>query len=252
MRRSMCLWALSALLCFISALWAAEGERVSPAGTLLLRGEKVYRVDGGRQRLLKEAQYQSTDTEAGTWSWVLVDPDNEGMEGMESGLWLFLGDDERPAGFLPMRDTRAYMLEFSPSGEKLLMGCGRGIKQDLGFYLADAADRSFVKKASFTASGNAFWIDPHRFVFTIIDDGKGLRHGSQDRGWCSVALYDTAEEELVVLKEAAATQNYVVVGCGPETSMLDVWEHSVKDEKDWADEDKIEYKEHKVPIPAAG
>lgn len=243
---------LLALALCAGGAWAAEGGSASPDGTLLLRGEEVYRVEGGRQRLLKEALYQSTDTEAGTWSWVLVDPDNEGMEGLESGVWLFLGDDERPAGFLPMHETRDYMLEFSPSGEKVLMSCGTGPSQDMGLYLLDAAGRNIVKKASFTAWSNAFWVDPHRFVFTAFDKDKGLRRGSQERGWCSVALYDTGEEMLTVIREATATRNYIVNGCDHNGEMLDVWEHSVKDEKDWADEDKIEYKGHKVPVPAAG
>ena len=65
-------------------------------------------------------------------------------------------------------------------------------------------------------------------------------------------LYDTVEDELIVIKEASATKNYLLAGFDHETGTLELHEVFVEDEKDWADGEKIEDREITVPIPAAG
>lgn len=249
MRRRSFAVLLTCALCAGGALapagaWAAEGD-------YLLKAAKVYRVDGGKERLLEDAEPQRQVTDAGLFSWILVDPEAEGMEGSESGIYLFLGED-RSAGFLPMKDAGSCMVELSPSGEKMLTSCGEEIKQDIGVYLVDAANKSFIKKKSLVGRIHPFWIDAHRFLFTAIDESKGLRGGAEDAWWYSAALYDTAEDELIVLKEATETRSYMVAGCDHDEGMAEISEASVKDEKDWANVDKIEYEDISVPIPAAG
>ena len=64
----------------------------------------------------------------------------------------------------------------------------------------------------FTALGPCAWLDPHRFVFTRDETGKGSRGKAveQQEGWLSVALYDSALKELTVLREATETQDYII------------------------------------------
>lgn len=259
--RRLCVALATLLACALCAggAWGAEGDYV-------LKGGKGYRVDKAKDRLIEMGEnirrpedegtfpcIQRADTDAGLISCVLVDPEFEGMEGSEGGICFFLGEDEKPAGFLPIKeDAGASMLDFSPSGEKLLISHGIEAKQDLRYYVVDAAKKSFVKEKSFTSMGPFAWIDAHRFIFVAVDEGKGLRSGTEDTWWTSPSLYDSVEDHLTVIKEAEATKNYVIAASDFEEGTLVIIEYSVKDEKDWADEDKVEEKELTVPIPAAG
>ena len=149
-----------------------------------------------------------------------------------------------------MEEAAACMMEFSESGEKMLISCGTEIKQDLGYYEIDVPNKKFEKKKSFVSAGHSFWIDPHRFLFTSVDETTGARDKAGDQLWDSVAMYDTVFEELNILKEATETKDYFITGY--DAGDIDVSEGSVKDKKDWNDPDKIEYKDITVETPAAG
>ncbi|MBQ2476146.1 MAG: hypothetical protein II515_02620, partial [Desulfovibrio sp.] len=91
----------------------------------MLKEGKAFRMDSGRETLLKDCELKQAETEAGTWSWVLVDPaQSEDMKGAEGGVYLFRGKETRPAGFLPVKEeASSCRLFFSPSGEKLVLSC---------------------------------------------------------------------------------------------------------------------------------
>ncbi len=245
MKKLACQCALM-MLFGASVVWAAESEYI-------VRGDKVYRVQDGKERLLEDEVVFRAETDAGKWAWVLVDPElSEGVKGSESGVYFFRGEEDAPASFLPMKNAGECMMEFSPSGEKLLICCGDEARQDLGYYVLDDAGKGWVRKASFVSAGHAFWVDQHRFVFTAIDTEKGPRTKAGDDWWCSPSLYDTLEKELTVIIKATSTKNYFIGGCDDEGGSLDINESSVKNPKDWGNENKIKYKELTVPIPAAG
>ena len=143
------------------------------------------------------------------------------------------------------------MLEFSPSGEKLLVSRGVEVNQDLWLYFIEDG-KKFVKKASFNSMGHSFWIDPHRFLFNSIDLKKGTRTKDGDDWRCSSALYDSAVEELIILKEATETKDYIITGCDHDEGTIDITEGSVKNKNDWSDPDKIQYNEITIPFPTAG
>ncbi len=243
------------LICVLaaSAAFAAEGDYI-------IRDRQAYRVDGGKETLLEDAEIQWAGTDAGLWAWILVDPElSEEMKGSEAAIYFFRGEEAEPAGFLPMKNAGTYALDFSPSGEKLLIAGGMETKRELGFYLIEDGGSRFVKKASFSSLGRAFWIDPHRFVFGCVDENKGPRmkewtFRGNEGWWCSVAMYDTLENTLTVFEEttATSTRNFVVTECDEESGTLEIWEHFVKDEKDWEEEGKIEDRDFRIPIPAAG
>jgi hypothetical protein len=86
----------------------------------------------------------------------------------------------------------------------------------------------------------------------MIDESKGPRTEGSDDWWCSVALYDSVENEVFVLKEATEAKDYVIMGYDDNKGTIDLMERTVRDKKDWSDQDKIEYNETSVPIPAAG
>ena len=64
-----------------------------------------------------------------------------------------------------------------------------------------------------------------------------------------MVMHDAAASRTTVLKEATDTKNYWLSSV--RDGAVTVWEDSVKSEKDWGDEDKIEGREITVEIPAA-
>ena len=239
------------LLCLTLAL-CAGAAMAEELGSYILKDGKVYRVQDGEEKLLEDEPANFANTDAGMYGWVLVDPESEGMEGSKSGIHFFFGEDNEPFAFLPMKDAAACMMEFSPSGEKVLISRGTEIKQDLGYYEIDIARKKFNKKKSFVSAGHSFWVDPHRFFFTSVDESKGARDKAGDQLWDSIAMYDSVFDELSILKEATETKDYFITGCDYDTGVVDVSESSVKDKKDWNDQEKIKYNDITIPIPAAG
>ncbi|MBO4334401.1 MAG: hypothetical protein J5846_01010 [Desulfovibrio sp.] len=234
---------LACALC-TGVAWAAEGDYVIKDGN-------VYRMDGGKEKRMEE-DVHSILTEKGAYSWILVDPKlSEEMKGSEAGIYLFKGQENTPAGFIPMADAGICQLEFSPSAEKLTIGCGSEAKQNLGMYVIEEG-KNITKKASFKSAGHVWWVDPHRFVFNIIDESKGARSKDEDDVWNSVVLYDSVEEELIIIKKATETEDYFCNGYNEEKGTLDAIERSVKNTKDWGDEKKIKITDITLSIPAAG
>ena len=249
---------LAFALCMGGALapggaWAAENEYASPAGTFLLEGGKVCRVDGDKMKPLEGVEPQRADTDAGLWAWIVTGPDEPGMEGSESGVCFFRGEEGKPAGSLPIEGAADFCrVTFSPSGEKLLISWGGLPIKHLDLYFVDR-DEGLVKKASFDTLSPPLWLDPHRFAFSAVDRAKGPRaEGRFDLWWSSIMLHDSATGETSAVREATATSDFDLTGCDPEAGTLNVTETFVKDAKDWEDEDEIDSREIAVPIPAAG
>lgn len=188
--------------------FSAAGAFAAEESYILKEG-RVYRVSAGKETLLEDEEPGRNSTDKGLYSWILVDPElNEAMKGSESGIYFFLGEDGKLAGFMPLEAAGFSELQFSPDGEKFLVSWGADAVQELSLYVFDG----FVRKALFTALGPCAWLDPHRFVFTRDETGKGSRGKAveQQEGWLSVALYDSALKELTVLREATETQDYII------------------------------------------
>ena len=238
---------LLACVLYAGMAHAAEGDYI-------LKDGKAYRLTGGKEIPLKDCEVQRAETESGPWAWILVDPAQfEEMKGSKGGIYFFRGKENTSAGFLPIKEEAASCrLAFSPSGEKLLVSWGMEYIRHLSLYCLDKG-KGFVKKASFEVAGPPFWVDPHRFVFNAINIDKGARvKGRFDLWWSSVVLYDSVENERIVIKEATATRDYTVNGCDTKTGTLDVLESSVKQVKDWGDDTKVKDTELKIPVPPAG
>ena len=238
------------LAAFLFSVFLASGAFAAEE-SYILKGGKVYRVEAGKETLLEDEEPGRTNTDKGLYSWIWVDPAlSEKMRDSKVGIYFFLGEDEKPAGFLPLEDATCSDLEFSPDGEEFLLSWGTDAVQELSLYVFDG----FVKKKSFLVVGPWTWIDSHRFVFTQDDTSKGSRGKAVEQleGWLSVALYDSALEELSVIREATETQDFILTGVDHEKRVLEVQERSVKDKKDWDDAEKVEEKETTIPIPAAG
>ena len=243
-----------AVLAAVLACALCAGVSHAAGGEYVLKDGKAFRVDGGTETPLKDCEPQTASTDAGLWSWIVVDPgQSEEMKGSESGIYFFRGEGKKPAGFLPIKEeASSCRLYFSPSGEKLLVSWGMEYIQHLSLYFIDKS-KGFISKAPFETAGPPVWIDHHRFVFNSIDTGKGVRVRDRfDLWWSSVALYDSVENEKIVLKEATTTRDYTVSGYDEAKDELEIWESSVMDAKDWGDENKVKDTKLKLPIPAAG
>lgn len=142
----------------LSAVGAFAAEE-----SYILKEGKVYRVEAGKETLLEGVHPMRSNTDKGLYSWIWVDPAlSEKMRDSKVGIYFFLGEDEKPAGFMPLEAAAFSHLQFSPSGEKFLLSWGAYAVQELSLYTFDG----FVKKKSFTVVGPWTWIDFHRFVFT--------------------------------------------------------------------------------------
>ena len=238
-------------VCALAAPFAYSAQAAD--GDYLLKDGKAYRMDGGREKLLEGVDAQRADTDAGAWSWFVVDPgQSPAMKGLKGGICFFRGGDAKPAGFLPVAEEAASCrLYFSPSGDKLLVSLGYEYIQHLSLYLIDKG-KGFVKKASFEVAGPPFWVDPQRFAFNAVDAKKGPRaEGRFDSWWSSAALYDSMKNKLIVLRQATATADYAVTGCDREGGALEIMESTVKEVKDWADDDKVGDREIRLNVPKA-
>ena len=243
----------AALLVFIICAGVAPHEARAAAGEYALKGDQVYRTVKGRMKLLEDVSIEKADTNAGPWAWFLADPEVPGLKGTKLGLRFFRGKEGKPAGFLPMEEGAASFcrVTFSPSGDKLLVSWGGLPVKHLFLYFIDK-NKGFAEKASFETAEPPFWIDNDRFAFSTVDSDKGPRvEGKFDLWWSSIKLYDCETGKTTVVRKATATKNYALSGCDREAGALDITESSVKNAKDWEDEDKIDDKELSVPVPAA-
>jgi hypothetical protein len=171
---------------------------------------------------------------------------SEAVKENETGVWFFT-EGGGALTFVPLEsEYECQGVIFSPGGGSFVLVKGSGARSDMFF---EVYGEGTEKMAEFGGiRGEIEWIDPARFVFTSI--GEGTRG---DGGlYLSVSMYDAAAKELTVLKEAAGTRNFALGGVAEDGSAVTVIEQSVKSEKDWADEGKIETREIRVEIPAAG
>ncbi len=244
MMNLLCLCIFGMILFIPSAVLAGQE-------TYILDHDMVYRVDAdGNRALLEEEQPGQYATEKGLYSWILVDPElSDAMEGSESGIYFF-DESETSLGFLPFQGAAYCAIAFSPDGERFLVSFGTDVSQEIILYNLEG----FEKKISFNGSGFAEWIDFARFAFTLDDATKGPRSKAldQQKGWLSVAVYDSLMEELFSVMEATETQDYMLIGANTESDMLEILERSVENARNWNEEEKIQEREISVPIPAAG
>ena len=103
--------------------------------------------------------------------------------------------------------------------------------------------------------GEAVWVDNKRFIFTSVDGT--LANDPDDSGYSyrlqlSVMMHDTTMKELIPIKQADATHSYFITGINLEKGTIAIRVTQVKDEEDWADDDKLEQQDIEVEIPAAG
>jgi hypothetical protein len=223
----------------ISAYSIVDGE-VRKDGTAFAEGAMVREIPAGVGGPLR--------------FWSAFSPGiSEAVAENETGVWFFSKSGEALA-FQPLEsEYDALDMAMNPDGDKFILTAGSYGRPDVTFGLYEFPGTD--KKAEFSGVvGSAEWIDPVRFVFTRIDDARETEDGvfSMNALRLSVAMYDTSEEETTVLKEATDTKNYWFQRMTEDGASLVVNEDSVKSEKDWGDEEKIETREIKVEIPAAG
>lgn len=130
-----------------------------------------------------------------------------------------------------------------------------GSRLDVIFTLFTVGGEGMEKSAEFDALlGGLDWFDPHRFVFTRIDDIRDTESGvfSVTALKLSAMPYDAAAEAEVVLKEADETRSYIFQSVSEDGSTINLMELSVKSPKDWGVPEKVQEGELTVDVPAAG
>ena len=230
------------LLIFIVAVSSASAADIS---AFELKGGRVFK---GGEEIECYVNEVPSEIEGPVRYWISLGWQNEVRED-EYGAYFFTSEGACLT-FVP--DESCQDVIFSPDGGRFVLVTGSGFRPDMYF---EVYGEGTEKTAEFSGiRGQLEWIDPVRFVFTRIDDIReagaflNLSYGLR----FSVAMYDTATGETTVLKEATDTQNFWCPEVIEDGSAVAVTEDSVKSEKDWDDEEKIERREIRVEIPPAG
>ena len=236
--------AFAILLSALSICAAAEGELVDPSAFSLKDG-RVYKGDVELGGPVDEVP---PGTKGPIRYWSIIVPEDEG----ETGVCFFSGDGAGVT-FVPLDSSFSFQtVTFSPDGDCFVLGTGSDVRPDVTFEVYNVGTGE--KFAEFPGiRGDVQWIDPVRFVLTRIDDIRQGRYLNLGYGLrLSVVMYDVDAREATVLKEATDTQNYSLLSVKGDRSGISVMEESVKSEKDWENEDKIETRIIEIAIPAAG
>jgi len=189
--------------------------------------------------------------------WSVLGPDvSDAVLENETGVWFF-AQDGACLTFVPLESEYGYQdIVFSPDGGKFVLATGSGMRPDVFFEVYGEGTEKLAELIG--VIGQLAWVDPLRFVFTLIDEDmdddirEGAFHGLAYDMYLSVAMYDTAAMEMTVLKKATGTQNFLFDEVIEDGNAVTVTEKSVKALEDWADDEKIEMREIRVEIPAAG
>jgi hypothetical protein len=147
----------------------------------------------------------------------------------------------------------------SPGGQKIILVGGTPWRPFRVYALYDYSDRENPSAmAGFdTVIGDPVqWVDPVRFVFTLMGSADNRLDVASDVFLSSafyVSLYDTAISERIDLKEPTDTQNFMLKGVADDKKTVEIMEYSVKDPADWKKEDtELQKRTLTVAIPAAG
>ena len=232
------LCVLAAVFCF-----AAKGYAASP--------DEVFAVDDGNWVLKSGGEPEGSSgasIEQGMY-WYAVDPDSEeAAKGLKRGVLLY-DAEEKKYSFLPTDEeqTRVENVTFSPDKKRMVLSANIN-RFASGLWVYELETLTLEK--SFWGYSEVFFVDPVRFAFTLVDE-KIERPQEAGMWGTSAALYEPADEKgYVVLKGAAAKENFSVVGADDSGITINVT--SVDSEKDWEDIDKHNDSEITLEVPAAG
>jgi hypothetical protein len=218
-----------------------------------LRQGRVYKGD---KALECEVNEVLNEIEGSIRYWSALDPSVGGaVSEAETGVYFFTHGG-RHLSFIPLESGyECRGIVFSPNGERFVIVRGGG-RPDAFFELYDKTMKKLAEFIGMQYPSTPAWIDPHRFVFTRIDDEDHNRNDGSvilsHRWRLSVVIYDTAVSEIIVLKEATDTQNFLLDAVIENGSAVSVSQESVKSVNDWGDPDKTEYRNIKVEVPPAG
>ena len=228
----------------------AAGDYAVSNEKVLYKGKELTDVVANKAEISQSADGASSPI----YYWAVTDTEViEGLPAADLGV-RFFDKDGAEIFFIPLEvSADCQDVIFSPDGQWLLLMGGSPMRSDKVFALYKFLDPN--RNGEFDSFAGAFvWIDPIRFVYTRIDDTRdlGTADGSGYGLKLSVVLFDTATYDSTVLKEADETHNYYVDGLIKNESAVNVTEESVATEKDWGSEDKLQSREIRVEIPAAG
>jgi len=215
----------------------------------------LYLVDAeGRKEQVEDFSVQRIwehNTERGKIYSLALYPQSELFKDWKHGFYFF-GGDGKYISMVELDEDESNLLYvyFSPNGKQFVIStlayCGP--------YKLYEFDSIKLKKELEFVGALAYWIDPLRFALMTVDRSKGARHGDAERldGALSVAVYDTAVDLLITVAEATDTEDFKLEGVDRETGELIITKYSVKNKRDWKDEEKIEKREIRVEAPPAG
>ena len=213
----------------------------------------LFAVDakGGRKQI-DGADVVEERTKGGVIYWLAADPNadgsNENMyKGWKSGIYFF-GSDGKFISCLEKKDAATCYVRFSPDGKQFALDSGTYVDRDYELYAFDG----LALKKSFRGIGLT-WLGPQRFAYSAIDTAKGRRHKDSDiAGWMSVVVCDTSSDSSVTVLEATKTEDFMMEGIDRDANELAVTKFSVKDERDWGNDEKTSVENIRISVPVAG
>jgi hypothetical protein len=227
------------------------------ASSYAVKGGAIFRVaaDGSENMIenAKAIEVEEKTEENAICFWSVLGEDISDLIGKEETGIYFFDRKGRNIATLPLENAyECQGLVFSPTGNRLAVMKGSGVRPDIGIVLYEAPGMKEVESFG-SIRGQFAWLDARRCVFTSI--GEEIRDGSfSNLGYglrLSVVLYDAAARKATILREATDTQNFMLSAVCFETHEIRITEISVKSGSDWRDAEKTRTMEISVTIPDA-
>jgi hypothetical protein len=228
---------------------------VSASSGLAAKPEDVFVVEDGEWQVKRGGKQTEAEGPSGSqpdlgFHWIAVNPDaQEEAKDLERGVLLYSEGAEKYS-FIPLREEEMGIIDdvsFSSDGKRAVVASRVGRFVSL-LMLYDVEKLSRVEQ--FEGYSDSWWIDPHRFAFTMIEKGVELPESAGLWG-TSAAVYDP-DNGAIILKKTTSKEKFSVSGLNEAGDEITISVTSVESEKDWEDVDKWQESEIAVAVPAAG
>jgi hypothetical protein len=252
MKRTLIIPVVFMVLAALAFTAPAAGEAAIDRQAFTLKDGRVHKGE-----VALDSQVNEVPPEIGgaVRYWSVVGPSaSDAVQENAIAVWFF-SSEGLSLRHMPLEGE--YELQdvyFSPGGERFVLEKGSPMRPDISYEVYGETPEKIGEIAGIR--GGLTWIDPVRFVMTRIDDARAFEEEpayGPAYGWrVSIVMFDASAKKTIVLKESTDTQNFWFMGIIEDGKALSGREDRVKSEGDWGDDEKIESRDIRINIPAAG
>ena len=243
MKKYLVSFAVTGLsLLLITGMALAKGDFVT-------ENEELFVIKDGAKTLVADTNVYENELNGDRKIYVayIDSQNNEAHEGLDNGIYFF-SQEGKLVSSLAVENADGYSVTFNSDGSRFLLENGEG---EYPRYYTFYEFAGLKPGAKCVAWGAGEWVDNNYFIFTVADEtqmrAENLSVGYQ-HGRLSVAVYDAAKNEVKILKEATATEDYAFSQINEETGQIDMHKFWVANANDWGNEDKENSDTASMPV----